>query len=441
MGYPSKSMIITRSVRNQYSVERYEDRRDLPERKFPYWVNVARGRSIGFAKRQSTRSWIARIRLLDGTYRHHWICEAETPGGQEIQTFWDALRRAQDFFLVYELDAISPIPPVLVANVLPPAKTDGPYTFGHAAHDYINWLGTFSPNARERAYAIRTHIWPTFAHVPLEELTASQIETWLKEIAIQPARKRTAAGLVQAYKPPPRDFEEARRRRNTANQQFSTLRAILNKAYANGHVSTNRAWAMLRAFRNVSKSRTRVLSHEQCRALLAAADPPIRDLIAAAMHTGCRTGSLCGMLVHHYEPSTGRVFVENAKNHRVYHVILTEAGNAFFADKCADRPPRAPMFLRANGTGWTPGQALKELYKVSKKADIDPAVTFYDLRHTYASHALMSGVSAQVLRHQMGHADTRMIEHHYGHLTNSYIVDQVRDLMPELGSQDEPGPE
>jgi len=46
-------------------------------------------------------------------------------------------------------------------------------------------------------------------------------------------------------------------------------------------------------------------------------------------------------------------------------------------------------------------------------------VNFHGLRHTYASRLAMHGVPLAVIAVQLGHADTRMVEKHYGHLSPS----------------------
>jgi integrase len=66
-------------------------------------------------------------------------------------------------------------------------------------------------------------------------------------------------------------------------------------------------------------------------------------------------------------------------------------------------------------------------------ARIDPTVNFHGLRHTYASRLAMRGVPLAVIAQQLGHADTRMVERHYGHLAPSYVADTVRAAFGTLG--------
>jgi len=62
-----------------------------------------------------------------------------------------------------------------------------------------------------------------------------------------------------------------------------------------------------------------------------------------------------------------------------------------------------------------------------------PPCSFHGLRHTYASLALMNGVPLQVMAENLGHADTRMCEKHYGHLAPSHKRDAIRAGAARFG--------
>ena len=67
------------------------------------------------------------------------------------------------------------------------------------------------------------------------------------------------------------------------------------------------------------------------------------------------------------------------------------------------------------------------------RARITPAVSFHALRHTWASLATMAGVPLLVVARNLGHADTRMVERHYGHLAPSFVVEAIRANAPRYG--------
>ena len=68
-------------------------------------------------------------------------------------------------------------------------------------------------------------------------------------------------------------------------------------------------------------------------------------------------------------------------------------------------------------------------------AQIAPAVSFHALRHTWASLATMAGVPLLVVARNLGHVDTRMVEKHYGHLTQSFITEAIHASAPRFGGK------
>ena len=51
----------------------------------------------------------------------------------------------------------------------------------------------------------------------------------------------------------------------------------------------------------------------------------------------------------------------------------------------------------------------------------------------------MNGVPLLVVAKNLGHADTRMVESHYGHLAPSYIADAIRAGAPRFGMVESSG--
>ena len=68
-----------------------------------------------------------------------------------------------------------------------------------------------------------------------------------------------------------------------------------------------------------------------------------------------------------------------------------------------------------------------------RKAKITPEISFHVLRHTHGSALAMKGVPMGVIAEQLGHADTRMTERHYAHLSAGYVADTIRAHFPTLG--------
>jgi integrase len=63
-------------------------------------------------------------------------------------------------------------------------------------------------------------------------------------------------------------------------------------------------------------------------------------------------------------------------------------------------------------------------------------LTFHELRHSYASLLIAKGVPLSYIAAQLGQADTRMVEKHYGHLQPNAMAKAIRKLAPRLGIGD-----
>jgi integrase len=208
------------------------------------------------------------------------------------------------------------------------------------------------------------------------------------------------------------------------------LRAALNRAFQHGHCSTDAAWRRVRGFRAVDEPRVRYLSEDECIRLINATDAEFRPLVRAALLTGCRWGELVSARVADYEPDSKTLRVAESKAGKVRHVPLTDEGADLLDECAAGRPGSEPLFVRADGSAWRRDYQARPMRAASKKAEIDPPVSFHLLRHAYGSLLVRAGAPLQVVSEALGHADVRMSQRHYAHLQPGFVADTVRAHLP-----------
>jgi hypothetical protein len=107
-------------------------------------------------------------------------------------------------------------------------------------------------------------------------------------------------------------------------------------------------------------------------------------------------------------------------------------GQSHFAGLAVGRPGSARLLLHGNGRPWTKSEHQRPLVAACRAAQIDPPVSFHDLRHTYASRAVMNGMALPVVAAQLG-TPARAVERHYAHLAPSFVALAVRQTFGELG--------
>lgn len=279
------------------------------------------------------------------------------------------------------------------------------------------------------------HILPALGELVVAELTTDQIRQWLAAIAAQPAFVRTKRGAAQQYKQPQPGADEAvRRRQSSANRVLSMLKAALNHAFDEGHVSTNKSWGRaVKPFRDVEMARVRYLTVAEAQRLINACDTDFRPLVRAALETGCRYGELTRIEVQDFNPDAGTVSIRRTKSGKPRHVVLTEEGVSFFRQVTAGRPGTDLIFKRADGSAWRASHQSRPMAEACARAKIEPPIGIHQLRHTWASLAVMNGMPLLVVAKNLGHTDSRMVERHYGHMTMSYVADEIRRAAPKFG--------
>jgi integrase len=226
------------------------------------------------------------------------------------------------------------------------------------------------------------------------------------------------------------------------------LKASLNHARAEGRVSgQNESWKHVIPYREVDQAKVRYLLDDEVVRLVKACEPDFRDLVTAALMTGCRYGELTVMKAGDYDPQAGVVTVGKSKSGNVRHVVLTDEGSAFFKRETAKKTSSSLLFQRdarvRQATRSAPAQNMRAAWGGSHQhrplreacgaASIVPAISFHILRHTYASRLARAGVPMAVIAAQLGHKDTRMTEKYYAHLAPSYVSDTVRMAFSPLG--------
>jgi integrase len=413
-----------RTVRDA-NLETRTARLRLPIRSEPYWRGLEKGFALGYRRRSKGGTWLARRWQTGGVYAEHRIGttdDFQDADGVAILDYSRAQKAARQWWRSeqrreqgYE------------------ART-GPFTVSDAVAEYLVALerrgGRTAYHARRTA---ETHVLPILGSLQVTRLTSKRIEDWHYGLVEKAPLARSKPGESPNYRR--RDISEdgIRARRATANRVLTVLKAALNHAWKAGHVPNDDAWRRARPFKAVDAARVRYLTLAEAKRLLNACAADFRLLVQAALMTGARYGTLTQLTVADFNPDSSTVAIRTSRKSKPYHAVLNDEGAKFFRQQCAGRAGDEVMLRRKNGSSWGMSHQLRPILEASKRAKISPTVNFHCTRHTWASHAVMNGVPLFVVAKNLGHADTRMVEKHYGHLAPSYIADAIRAGSPRFG--------
>ncbi|MDR3450364.1 MAG: site-specific integrase [Alphaproteobacteria bacterium] len=312
---------------------------------------------------------------------------------------------------------------------------DGTYTVEDALRDYLKYYSVEGKGVAFTTSTIETHIKPTLGKIQLARLNTKKIANWHHDIATSAAMLRTgkSAEKRNTRTHATDDADAVRRRRATANRILTVLKAALNYAWKEGKVASDTAWRKVKPFRNVDAPVVRYLTEAECTRLVNTCPDDFRLIVKGALLTGCRYGELCALIKNDFNPDAGTVTVRMSKSGKARHVVLTNEGKTFFETITANKQGAGFIFTREDSEEWKTSHQKRPLIEACRRAKIKPAISFHVLRHTHGSMLAMKGVPMPVIAKQLGHADTRMTEKHYAHLSPSYVADTIRQNFPTLG--------
>ncbi|WP_292528326.1 site-specific integrase [Methylocystis sp.] len=419
---------MARTVKNA-KIDTRSARAKLAERREPYWTVISAGCAVGYRRGSKGGTWVARLRDESGKQNYEALGaadDARDADGLTVFTIQQAQERARAFFARKARELAGEFAP-----------EDGPYTVAKALDSYFAERERKGSKglAKDRA-AASARILPHLGETEVAKLTTKRLRDWQSALATAPKLARTGRMTRKRRKPvaiDPKDTDAVRARRSTANRTLTVLKAALNHAFHEGRVASDDAWRKVKPFREADAPIIRFLTDDESRRLVNACDGPFRDLVRAALLTGCRYGELTRMRASDFSRETGTIAVRESKAGKPRHVALTDEGQHLFATLTAGKTGRDPIFVRDDGATWGPSHQQRPLDAASRRAKITPAATFHILRHSYASALAMRAVPMGVIAAQLGHADTRMTEKHYAHLAPSYVAETVRGALPALG--------
>lgn len=423
---------MARTVRDA-SLETRTARTRLKVSGKPYYRAIDPGLHLGYRKGRGGGKWVMRWYVGEGEYRVETIGTADDSADADGVAILD-FRQAQ---------ALLREKHVKLARIAKgmPAEV-GPYSIRSCVDEYLHFLETERKSAKDAHWRAEALILPSLGDIVCADLTTKVLRSWLQEVAKAPPRLRSRKGIDPKTGKPyaqqhrmidNNDDEQRRKRRATANRVLTILKAALNRAWREGKIASDDAWRRVEPFEEADAARVRYLSIDECRRLINAADGEFRNLVRAALLTGCRFGELAALQCRDFNPDTGTLHVRTSKTGRGRHVVLHDEGIAFFVGLTAGRRGVELLLRKADGDRWGKSNQTRPMAEACERAKIDPPANFHALRHTYASHAVMAGAPLLVVAKNLGHSDTRMVEKHYGHLSESYVAEAIRRAAPRFG--------
>jgi integrase len=259
-----------------------------------------------------------------------------------------------------------------------------------------------------------------FADIELRKLTKARVEKWCEALAKTPAkinRDKRPVPLTRTRAPA------------SVNRDAATLKAALNRAHDEGHVTSDMAWRVaLRPIPNANRRRDVYLDLTQRRALIAEAQPDLALFLSAMSLLPLRPGAIAALTAGSLDKRLSTLSIGKDKHGRDRKITLPAVTAAFFAEQCKDKLPAAPLLSPADGKAWDKDSWKKPVKAAVTSADLPAAATAYALRHSTITDLIALHKLDMLTVAQLSGTSLLMIEKHYGHLLRENAAKALASL-------------
>ncbi|WP_455723333.1 tyrosine-type recombinase/integrase [Dysosmobacter welbionis] len=161
-------------------------------------------------------------------------------------------------------------------------------------------------------------------------------------------------------------------------------------------------------------------------------DPIWHDFFYTELTTGLRQGEICSLMWSDFDEAHGTLSVRRTLHIQKGGRLVTGETKTGTGKRTITLPPSTAGLLaqrkKRSYSQWifpnplrpeqpaNPNAAYNHLKTLLKRAGL-PSIRFHDLRHTFATHALASGVDAKTLSGILGHTQASFTLDTYTHVT------------------------
>lgn len=314
------------------------------------------------------------------------------------------------------------------------------------------WFDTYAkPHIRSTTAAtyenvIEQHIIPKIGMVKIRQLTSLQIQRMYNEAKTN--------GRIQRFKnPQPPELSNSYVRRI-----HMVLRAALQQAVDERLIPYNPCENC--RIPPKEKKEMKVIPPEQIGAYLREAEAyGVLPMFYLELTSGLRRGELMALLwedldVENRILSVSKQVVrvngdlevtEPKTQNSIRKVALPQQTVDLLIQEHEKHPDNPLMFPSPRtGTYWSPDGVSRINKNLLKRAGIDTSVRFHDLRHTFATMAMQSGVDVKTLSSMLGHYSAGFTLDTYTHVTNQMqygAAQKIGSFMNEAtGNTPDPEP-
>ena len=382
-------------------------RKALKIRREPYYTKLQPGLSLGYRKTGGgAGNWIAR------TY-HNKKYDYLPLGTIEQLTYEQARQEALTWCATIKTRDLE-------AGKTEKALSRSKLKITHVIQDYLREIAATKgqDKADDSKTVIDAHIRPTFGERQANTLTRREITTWFHGLVVEPDKEKKIKGRSQS----------------TANRIFTTFKAVLNHGLRNEFIEAD-TWTGIKGFEAKTEKRDYIFNGDQLDKFISVAPEWFQAFLIIGRYTGARNGEIRKLRCKHFHADTKKLEIPDGKT-GARMVQLSQAATNAISEVTNGLSSNELLVLYTTeepSNKSRESRAFKDTIEAYNKIVKGPAkqipdnVTYYSLRHTYITRALMAGLPVKVVAVNSGNSEA-IIYGHYSHL----IKDASQNLFDQI---------
>ena len=216
----------------------------------------------------------------------------------------------------------------------------------------------------------------------------------------------------------------------TIRRYLATLSSLFSFAGRSGWLVQNPVAQFDKRSLPESPPRTRFLSREEYRRLIAAAEPHLKPIVEMAVQTGLRSGELLGLRWDQLDLDRREIQLVVTKSNQPRVVPLSDRAVAIFV--ASPRIAESPFVFTNPSTGHRYKTVKRAFQTACRRSGIED-FRFHDLRHTFASWAVQNGADLYRVSRILGHSTLQMTTR-YAHLATEHLHEVVKGTATSVAT-------
>ncbi len=374
-----------------------------------------------------------------------WMCYADQTGKiWKKSTFETSFKEAEK--------KLHDIKEAIRHGGVQPVKKIENFSFNDLATKYLAWINGRQASAEVKTYNIERLMDRELSlsdnhgnvhKVKLGLLPLRSFNTYLVE-QLQSDLKRKGLAKPRIDKDG-KIIEAGPLKDTSSNRVLSTIKHMFTKAVEWELVEEDTLKKIRKVKLPQEVGRLRYLSAKEAQDLVSVCDEHLKPIVIAALHTGMRRGEILNLKWDNVDLQHGFILLDKTKNRTRREIPINKTLKALLQNLLNNRPRRyvekngakdlmITEYVFADPETFKPYGSVKHSFTSAVKDAGLKDFHFHDLRHTFASLAMMSGkIDIATLSKILGHKSLKMTMK-YAHLAPAhlqkavFVMDEVYNL-------------